>query len=65
MLKADDSGTITVSSPVMDYMHRGAAMENWNVLRFYLDSYEHSGSATGPSRVPYQSSHPHQKKVFV
>ena len=37
-------------------------MENWNVLRFYLDSYETSGSASGPTRIPYDELHPQGKK---
>ena len=59
-LKAID-GVLTVKDDLKDYVDRGNAMANWNMLAFFLDTYE--GTMVDPSagirgrpqniRVPY------------
>ena len=60
-LTLDGDGHVAIDSAVLDYMHRGEAMKEWNVMQFIADSYEDHSACRAVNRVPYLSTHPQQK----
>ena len=39
-LELSNSGRLTVKSQVIDYQHRGAELEDYNILDFFVETYE-------------------------
>ena len=60
-MSLDDTGRVAIDSAVLDYMHRGQAMDNWNVIQFIADSYEVTSATGAVNKVPYLTTHPQEK----
>lgn len=53
---------VVMDSAVLDYMYRSPALEHWNVLRFFTESYERGKPKTLDTHYEYLDSHPQKKK---